>query len=178
MPNIEMKAPFKDLAKARQKAKDLGGKFLWKDEQIDTYFQTKKGKLKLRQSRLNGSELLPYLKTEDGGLKRSDYVRLPTLEPQLLAVILDQLLGTKTVVRKIREVFLIDNVRVHLDEVDGLGNFLEFEAVFEEDSPRVQMAEHRKVVELMGHFGVTKSDLIQGSYPEMIGPKKSHALEA
>lgn len=173
MPNIEMKAVYRDLDSARKIIKDLNSQFLWKDSQVDTYFFTRAGKLKLRQSQLNGSELLPYFKTDDDGLKRSDYVRLPTQEPELLCSLLDQLLGTKMVVRKIGEVYLIENVRVHLDQVDGLGNFLEFEAVFTEESAEVQNREKRKVEKLMQQFLISPSDLFDGSYPELLSAKAS-----
>lgn len=163
-----MKAKYDDLAKARQKALELGGVFLWKDSQIDTYFCTKKGKLKLRQSELNGAELLPYLKVAEGDLKRSDYVRLPTDQPALLASLLGHLLGTKLQVRKIREVYLLENVRVHLDQVEGLGNFLEFEAVYSDDTDAAQARESRRVAELMVRFGVGTDSVIAGSYPELM----------
>lgn len=166
-----MKARYGDLAKARAIAMSLGGTFLWQDSQVDTYFSTKAGKLKLRQSGKNGSELLPYMKVENGGLKRSDYVRLPTEEPELLARILDHLLGTKLQVRKLREVYLIGNVRVHLDEVEELGSFLEFEAVFSEDTKEIQDLENRKVAELMIQFEVSAEMVFQGSYPDLLAKK-------
>lgn len=168
MPNIEMKARCPDLSKARETAVALGGNFLWKDLQRDTYFHTKTGKLKLRESGLNGSELLPYIKTENDGLKRSDYAQLPVQDAVLVRGLFDQLLGTAYEVRKEREVYLIGNVRVHLDEVVGLGNFIEFEAVFTDDSPSAEEAETRKVAELMQRFGVRPDQLFSCSYPELL----------
>lgn len=147
---------------------ELGGKFLWKDQQVDTYFHTKKGKLKLRQSGLNGNELLPYIKIDEGGLKRSDYANLPVVNASLVEKLFDQLLGTVVRVEKMREVYLIENVRVHLDQVMGLGCFLEFEAVFSDDTPEVEQAESRKVAELMQKFGVKPENLLLGSYPELL----------
>lgn len=168
MPNIEMKSTYADLAKAREAALRLGGKFLWKDCQVDTYFHTKVGKLKLRQSKLNGSELLPYIKTDTDGLKKSDYAKLPVEDAALVKHLFSSLLGQKSEVKKNREVYLIGNVRVHLDEVEGLGNFLEFEAVYEESSGTTQAAEHSKVIKLMREFGVEAGDLLEGSYPELL----------
>lgn len=168
MPNIEMKARFTQLDNARATALELGGRYLWKDEQVDTYFNTRVGKLKLRQSGLNGSELIPYLKTDRDGLKHSEYVRLPAEDPALVERLLGQLLGTGLTVRKTREVYLIGNVRVHLDEVEGLGAFLEFEAVFDADTEEARNEETRKVAELMQRFGVRPSDLFDASYPELL----------
>ncbi len=166
-----MKTKYSDLTKARSVALNLGGSFLWKDQQIDTYFVTKAGKLKLRESGLNGSELLPYIKTETAELKRSDYARLPVDDPELVRLLFTKLLGQKTEIRKIREVYLIGNVRIHLDSVDKLGCFLEFEAVFESDAPDVEAREHQKVRELMQAFGVEQKDLIKSSYPELLARK-------
>lgn len=168
MPNIEIKARFENLGQARERAIELGGKFLWKDQQTDTYFETRAGKLKLRESELNGSELLPYIKTEVEGLKRSDYAKLSVEDPALVERLLAELLGRKSQVRKLREVYLIHNVRVHLDEVHGLGNFLEFEAVFENDTPATVEAERTKLDQLLLQFGIKRADLLDGSYPELL----------
>ena len=168
MPNIEMKTRFKDLAQARETALRLGGKLLWKDTQIDTYFTTRAGKLKLRESGLNGAELIPYLKTDAAGLKRSDYARIPVNDPVLVKTLFTQLLGQRLEVRKNREVYILGNVRVHLDEVAGLGNFMEFEAVIEKDTRQVQEEEKEKVLRLMKEFGIEDADLLEGSYPDLL----------
>jgi adenylate cyclase class 2 len=170
MPNIEIKARCQDLAQARAHAVRLGGRHLWTDRQVDTYFFTRGGKLKLRQSELNGSELIPYLKKDVNGLKRSDYAKLPVKEADLVKGLLADLLGQKSEVCKTREVYLIGNVRVHLDEVEDLGSFLEFEAVFSEeaDQPREQI----KVNDLMKEFGVRQDDLCEGSYPDLIAASR------
>lgn len=168
MPNIEIKCRYPDLNKARDTALAMGARFLWKDSQVDTYFFTSKGKLKLRESKLNGSELLPYVKTSQADHKRSDYARIPVTEPVLVKKLFDELLGRKLEVRKEREVYLVGNVRVHLDQVQQLGAFLEFEAVFEEDTPAVVAAEQRKVTELMQKFDVKSEDLLDVSYPDLL----------
>ena len=168
MPNIEMKAICNDLDKARANALRLGAIPLWKDSQVDTYFHTKAGKLKLRESGENGAELLPYIKTEQAGLKRSDYAKIPISDPILVKSLLEELLGKRLVVKKTREVLLIGNIRVHLDEVEGLGKFLEFEAVFEMDTPENRAREAEKVARLMVEFDSKNEDLIQCSYPELL----------
>ncbi|MEX0595013.1 MAG: hypothetical protein WD512_00825, partial [Candidatus Paceibacterota bacterium] len=76
----------------------------------------------------------------------------------------DKILGTVTVVDKKREVFLIGNVRVHLDEVQDLGSFIEFEAVYEERSIEDKEREVKKVSELMDAFKIKKKDLLGKSY--------------
>ena len=166
MRNIEIKARYSDLSRAREIAKELGGNFLWKDQQVDTYFTVARGKLKLRESGLNGAELLPYLKRDDHGHKRSDYAKLPVAEPDVVRGLLDELLGRKLQVRKTREVYLVGNVRVHLDEVEGLSTFLELEAVVPAGGN--EAAEHAKVRTMLDRFGVPTGDLLEGSYPDML----------
>jgi adenylate cyclase, class 2 len=172
MPNIELKAHYPKLPRAREIAIELNAEPLWKDEQIDTYFITRAGKLKLRESKLNGSELIPYVKVDKAGLMRSDYTRLPVANPELTKSLLNSLLGIKLSVKKQREVFLRGNIRIHLDEVENLGSFIEFEAVFEEDTPEVQSAERKKVYDLMKLFEISPGDVLDSSYPELLLKKK------
>ena len=171
MPNIEIKARYPELARARVIAVEAGAKFLWKDTQVDTYFVTKQGKLKLRESSLNGAELIPYAKSESEGIKRSDYARIPIADVPLVKALFHQLLGTKIAVTKLREVYLLGNIRVHLDEVERLGSFLEFEAVFESESDATQTQEREKIRALMHRFHVSDEELLQGSYPDLLAEK-------
>ena len=82
--------------------------------------------------------------------------------------LLARLLGVHRVVRKTREIFLVGNVRVHLDEVEGLGSFVELEAVFD-GSPGVEAAERAKVARLLRELGVRDEDLVAGSYETLLG---------
>jgi adenylate cyclase, class 2 len=152
---------------AERIAARLGAHPLWEDWQVDTYFETPQGKLKLRESGLKGAELIPYLKAEEGGTKRSDYVCIPVVDPALTKGLLSQLLGVRCRVAKRRKVFLLGNVRIHLDEVEQLGRFLEFEAVFD-DKTQEELPEHVRVKELLVEFGIAEEDLIRGSYPELL----------
>jgi predicted adenylyl cyclase CyaB len=93
-------------------------------------------------------------------------------EPALLNTALTAALGVRRVVDKRREVFLADNVRIHLDDVVGLGAFLEFEAVLDERHD--DAAGLAQVERLMEAFGITKADLLEGSYGDG-GPKCSSA---
>lgn len=168
MPNIEIKARYPNLDLAQEIAQKIGAKLLWSDDQEDTYFSTRTGQLKLRESRVNGSELIPYIKSEDENTKRSDYAKLPVTDPALVKSLLNALLGAKQVIRKHRKVFLVENVRVHLDSVDGLGNFLEFEAVFHGDTPEAVAREKAKLKDLMSVFQIVPGSLLEGSYPDLL----------
>ena len=74
--------------------------------------------------------------------------------------------GGQVVVRKVRRLFLLDNVRIHLDEVDGLGNFLEFEAVL---NPGQDEADgYAQLETLQSEFGIATEAIIGASYSDLL----------
>lgn len=164
MPNIEIKAHYKNLEKARTIARRLEAKHVGLDHQVDTYFHTPKGRLKLRESSLSGAMLIPYLRSDLSGPKKSHYALLNTQDPILVKQLLTEMLGVETVVEKHRDIYLADNVRIHIDNVMGLGTFIEFEAVYQDIAQEPK--EHEKVRRLIQEFEIADSDLIQGSYRE------------
>lgn len=168
MPNIEIKARCSDLAKAKRIAEKIKTDTLGSLHQIDTYFDTASGQLKLREIPGQGAWLIPYVKTYEKNPARSDYQLLEAKDPEAVKSLFSKLLGKRTVVDKIREVYLVDNVRVHLDEVRGIGSFIEFEAVFDIDTTEVRENETRKVKELMTTFGLTSDDLLTEGYVNML----------
>lgn len=172
MPNIEIKAKCKNLNEAREIAQKLKTDYIGNLHQVDTYFKTKDGRLKLREINDKEAQLIPYYKEYSTGPMKSRYSLLPVNDVDNLKYILDKTLGTITVVDKKREVFLIDNVRVHLDEVKGLGTFIEFEAVYEETSPSDKEREVARVSGLMDIFKIQEKDLLDKSYIDyLLGDK-------
>ncbi|MEM7412356.1 MAG: class IV adenylate cyclase [Myxococcota bacterium] len=167
--NLEIKARCADLAAARRVAEERATETVGVDEQTDTYFIVPHGRLKLRESSLSGGQLVPYLRPDQPGPKRSDYQLVPVPDPPALKRLLAAILGVHRIVRKRREIFLVDNVRIHLDEVDGLGTFLELEAVFDGRADSLP-EEQRKVDALMAALGVRAEDLLEGSYEGLVGP--------
>jgi predicted adenylyl cyclase CyaB len=160
--NLEIKARGGDWERAREIATGRVGV----DEQVDTYFRTSAGRLKLRESSLSGGQLIPYFRPDDGGPRRSDYQVIAVESAPALRSMLEEMLGVHRVVRKRREILLFENVRIHLDEVEGLGRFLEFEAVFD-GTPEEEERQHAKVRRLMGELGISDDDLVAGSYEGM-----------
>ncbi len=167
MPNIEIKAVYPDLAKARRIAKGLNAWFKGRDHQVDTYFKTGKGRLKLRESTLSGGELIPYLRPNQQGPKKCDYAVIPVSDAPKVKKLLKILLGIEEVVVKQRDIYLVGNVRIHLDQVKGLGSFLEFEAVYQGDTSKKKAAEEKKVRKLLDVFEIKPGDLLENSYKEM-----------
>lgn len=175
MPNVEIKAICRNLESARNTAERLKTEYVGNLHQVDTYFTTQQGRLKLREINGKESQLIPYFKEYSSGTMKSSYSVLPVSDSQNVKDIFNRILGTVTVVDKKREVFLIDNVRVHLDEVKDLGTFIEFEAVYEENSPEDKEREMRKVSELMDIFQINQFDLLDKSYIDYL-LSKSHPL--
>ena len=166
--NLEIKARCADLEEARVRARRLATSHLGLDHQVDTYFRTVRGRLKLRESSLSGAQLVPYLRPDVGGARRSDYRVLPVQDAASLRELLATILGVHRVVRKEREIFLYRNVRIHLDRVEGLGSFVELEAVYD-GAPEREAAEREKLDFLMSELGVRHADLIAGSYESLVG---------
>ncbi len=172
MPNIEIKARYPDLAKAKRIALKAKANFVGLDHQVDTFFKVPKGRLKLRESSLKGAQLIPYVRPNVRGPKTSQYVVLPVADPAKTKFLLKGLLGVEGAVEKKRELFMIGNVRVHLDRVKGLGNFLEFEAVMSQDSAKIRKRETLKVKKLLRTFEVDPKDLLEKAYHDLLKRKK------
>jgi len=165
MRNIELKARLHDLPAARRVAETLATQRLGIQEQIDTYFRCANGRLKLRQISGQTAQLVWYVRPSDPRPKASDYHLVPAPHPETLIAALRAAMGIVNVVCKRREIYLWHNVRIHLDDVEGLGQFLEFEAVLsaevDENTGRGQLQE------LMAQFDIRPEDLLAGSYIDM-----------
>jgi predicted adenylyl cyclase CyaB len=127
--NLELKARHPDLAAAREAVRRLGARPAGIEDQTDTFFQVAHGRLKLREIDGRPAVLIWYDRPDDEGVRSSCYHLVPVEDPAGLRAALAAGLGVRGQVRKCREIFLWHNVRVHLDEVAGLGTFVEFEAV-------------------------------------------------
>jgi adenylate cyclase class 2 len=181
--NIEVKARLCDLAGARAGAERITGSSGREEIQTDTYFRCDNGRLKLREITGQGAQLVWYERADSSAAKPSDY-RLTPLgnDPATAAALRESLaaaLGVRGVVRKIRRIYLYENVRIHLDEVAGLGHFLEFEAVLDTTGPDLEADErrsHERLIELTASFGLAPDDFLAGSYGELCF--KTHQPEA
>ena len=165
--NVEIKARVADLAALRARAERLATQRIGVDVQVDTYFRVPSGRLKLRESSLSGGQLVPYLRPDEPGARRSDYLVVPVADAARLKELLARILGVHRVVRKTRQILLVDNVRIHLDEVEGLGAFLELEAVFD-GSAAGETRERAKLARLLGELGVADAELVAGSYEGLL----------
>ena len=165
--NVEVKAICPDLAAARAAALALGAVTQGMEKQTDTFFRTPRGRLKLRESDRRGATLIPYLRPDRPQARQSDYVVLPVDDPAAAKRILSEALGVLAVVKKQREVLLLDNVRIHLDRVEGLGCFIELEAVM--DRAADPAAEDAKVRALMAKLGIQDHQVQARAYVDLLG---------
>ena len=110
------------------------------------------------------------MRPDEPGARRSDYLVVPVADAARLKDLLARILGVHRVVRKTRQILLVDNVRIHLDEVEGLGAFLELEAVF--DGSAGAEAEQRDAVAWLLHaLGLAAEPCIAGSYESLLGAR-------
>jgi predicted adenylyl cyclase CyaB len=143
------------------------------DHQTDTYFHVPKGRLKLRKGNIENN-LIYYERNDQKGPKQSDFRLLPVHDHDAMLAILTASLGIKVVVEKFRSIYFLDNIKVHLDEVPGLGSFVEIEAsnLHQTDLPVKTL--RSQCASLMQSFGITEKDLLTNSYSDMILELGSH----
>ena len=166
MQNIEIKANYPDLDQGRRVCEQVAARFENTYQQIDTYFRVQNGRLKLREFGSPESQLIYYERPNDPSAKLSKYEIFPVQDGDRLKTMLASALGIWQVVRKRREVYWYDVVRIHLDQVENLGNFLEFEGVISASTERTAVAE--KVEWLVAQFRIDESDLIELSYSDLL----------
>ena len=164
--NIELKSKCPDLAAAREAALRLGARDAGVLEQTDTYFHCTTGRLKLRETAGRAAELIAYARADHVGVRGSDYHVIPVENPGPLKRGLAAALGVRVIVVKRRELLLWHNVRVHLDRVEDLGNFVEFEAVLGdgEDEPTGR----ERVATLAEALALRPEDRIATSYSNLL----------
>ena len=172
MRNVELKARNPDPARTLELALALGAEDQGEIVQRDTYFAGARGRLKLREQEPGSAELIAYHRPDDPQARTSEYRRVPVPDAPALRKALDGAHGTLVVVDKRRRLLLWEGVRIHLDEVEGLGSFLELEAVAAEGSDLAQ--ESAKVERLRGELHIREADLVAGSYSDLLldGPER------
>jgi predicted adenylyl cyclase CyaB len=163
--NIEIKAKIRDFDQLKQRVEQISDTLVEIIPQTDTFFYTPQGRLKLRELADHG-QLIYYERVDVSGPKQSNYFISRTTEPQSLAEVLTFALGVRGIVRKQRRLYLVGKTRIHLDQVEELGDFLEFEVVLdEEDTPEEG---ERIAAELMQTLGIQEVDLVEGAYMDLL----------
>lgn len=169
--NIEIKARCKNSDLVRSALQKLNADFKGTDIQTDTYFNCKNGRLKLRQGTIENN-LIFYNRMNQSGPKQSNVSLYPVSQnSEDLRHILGQAMDIWKIVQKKREIYFIDNVKFHIDEVKGLGSFVEIEAIEMEEIHTTESL-NEQCRHYMDLLDIQKDDLLTHSYSDMIDENK------
>ena len=165
--NIELKANYPDLHRARAALQKLGAVFDRKMSQLDTYFKVPNGRLKLREIDRDHAELIWYHRADAVEFRSSNYLVVPVPDPAAMKSALIAANGLRGEVQKSRELWMYHNVRIHLDQVEHLGSFIEFEAVM--TKRETESDSLRRLEGLHTALDISKSDHQAASYSDLLG---------
>jgi predicted adenylyl cyclase CyaB len=161
--NFEFKAKLRNERIIRAALKRLRAKYLGTDRQVDTYFQVPRGRLKVREGKIENA-LIFYDRSNSPRPRRAKIEMMLLPRRNSLKALLAKALGVKIIVDKRREIYFVGNVKVHLDRVRGLGRFVEVEAISRSGDvaqARQQALKFRKL------FGITRADIVGQSYSDL-----------
>ena len=167
--NIEIKARVADLPALEHRAAKLANEGRRIIHQDDTFFHCPEGRLKLRDFGNGQAELIFYRRANEAGPKTSFYRITPTRDPEGLRETLTLAYGEMGRVVKQRTLYLIGRTRVHLDQVQGLGDFMELEVVLADGEDEAHGLNEAK--ELMEKLEVRQGDLVEGAYLDLLLPQ-------
>ncbi len=164
--NIEIKAACNNPGFIREYLKKNNAEFKGTDHQTDTYFNVPNGRLKLREGNIENN-LIFYERSDKPGAKESNFRLIHVPDAKGLKEVLTKSLGIKIIIEKKREIYFIGNVKFHIDEVTGLGNFAEIEAsnLYAEKS-KEQLQNQCEFY--LNAFGIKEQNLIAVSYSDML----------
>jgi predicted adenylyl cyclase CyaB len=163
--NVEIKARVQDPLRFARIAAELSSS-RQRLRQEDVFFDSPRGRLKLRCSGEGTGELIYYERPDQSGPKQSRYCIYRTCDPEGLRLALSSALGVVGVVRKTRELFLVGQTRIHLDDVEGLGTFAELEVVME--AGQTVESGRALATDLMRKLDVSEADLVDRAYLDLL----------
>ncbi len=164
--NVELKARDPDPAATLAAALALGAEDRGELVQRDTYFAASTGRLKLREEDRRGAQLIAYDRQDAAAARTSTYRRVDVDDPVALGAALAATVGVTVVVEKRRRLLIAGATRIHLDDVDGLGRFVELEAVAAEGSDLT--AEHAEVAAVRAAIGATDDRVVAAGYAQLL----------
>ena len=164
--NIEFKARAKDIAALETILQQHDPRFIGEDHQVDTYFNVQTGRLKLREGNIENA-LIHYEREDFAGAKSSHVLLYQHQPDKTLKEILIKTLGLKVAVDKRRKIYFINNVKFHFDTVEGLGTFVEVEAIDKDGSIGKEKLQSQ-CDEYATLFGIKAEDFCSFSYSDMM----------
>lgn len=163
--NIEIKARCSHPEEIRDLLDKQQAEFIGTDYQTDTYFNVPNGRLNLREGNIENA-LIHYFRNDQAGPKRSDISLYKTQPRSDLKELLTAALGILAVVSKRRQIYFIENVKFHIDEVEHLGSFVEIEAI-DRDGRIGEEKLRRQCQYYLNLFKIKEEDLVEVSYSDL-----------
>ncbi len=163
--NVEIKAQLRDPDDLRARVEQLADQGPTVLEQEDVFFRSSAGRLKLRKFP-DRAELIYYERPDSLEPVESEYMKVPVADAGAIEAVLSVAVGVRGTVRKRRELYLVGSTRVHVDEVEGLGSFLELEVVLE--GPQTIIDGNEIARDLMEKLGVQQDDLVANAYIDLL----------
>jgi predicted adenylyl cyclase CyaB len=164
--NVEIKARVVDHESIANRAREVADRDPVTLEQEDQFFHSPRGRLKLRRLSASEGELIFYDRADSAEPVESRYSVCRTHDPDGLRAVLTDALGATGVVRKVRTIYETGRARVHLDEVEGLGKFVEIELELRPDQDAASGG--RTVEELMSYLGISRRGLLRRAYIDFV----------
>ncbi len=163
---VEIKAHATQSAQIRAFLNQQQADFKGVDHQTDTYFRVNQGRLKLREGNIE-NHLIQYHRPNQAEAKTSKVLLYKSNPESTLKQILTNALGILVVVKKKREIYFIDNVKFHIDEVDGLGHFVEIEAIGNQGEHQ-EVDLRQQCLHYQQALNIQSTDLLEVSYSDML----------
>lgn len=164
--NFEFKAKATNIKFLEEKLQTIQPDFIGEDNQKDTYYNVKQGRLKLREGNIENA-LIWYERQDFAGAKQSDILLYKHAPDASLKQILEKLHGIKVIVDKKRKIYFVENVKFHFDTVEQLGTFIEVEAIDKNGSiGLVKLQEQIK--HYTAFFDIQENDFIKVSYSDLL----------
>ncbi|MBU9478991.1 class IV adenylate cyclase [Burkholderia multivorans] len=165
--NIKIKARAREFDRLRERAAALATEAPLFYRQQDFFYDVPRGRLKLRRFE-DGTpaELIFYQRDDRDGPKASYYTRSPVTNPDAMHALLATALTTRGIVTKERHVYLAGRTRIHLDRVDGLGDFIELEVVLGPDDD--EAGGEAEAHDVFAKLGVAHDDLVALAYVDLL----------
>ena len=164
---VELKARVNELDGLRKKINELGSKFVGTFHQKDTYFQVPEGRLKLREVKgSSDAELIFYDRENIAGPKQDDAFLLCIQDAEDFKTLLKRILKQSIIIKKEREIYMYQGTQIHLDTVQGLGKFIEFERQTS-DEPETVKKDQQVLEELRKQLQISPNSLETLSYSDL-----------
>ncbi len=166
MENVEFKAELRDISLARTICRAIGASFILAMDQTDTYFRIPSGRLKRRECPEEPTEWIYYERADKAAARLSRFTIYTS--QQARERFGEAPLPVRAVVRKHRELYMLGNTRIHLDAVEGLGTFLEFESLVGRDHGTARG--HEAVNSLRAQFAPVLGEAVAVGYVDLVDP--------